>query len=456
MGGVRIGAEDRWELRGSRRGGWIAFDPAPAARGMQSAGVVHHVAFGTTDAELPSWIARISDAGHPQQRLRRPPLLPLAVLPRAERRAVRARDGGAGLHRRRPGRGARHEAHPAAVPRGAARADRRAADAAARSAAGWASADAGAAEPGMAPAAGRERGCRRGGAVMSDVLATQTFGKGERGDGGRFQRQTSKFRDWVTATAARTSRPRPAATTCTSRWPARGRTARSSCASSRACRTRSACRSSTRSATSAAGRSPARRAPTPTRSTAGRSCRRATSRPTRTSTRASPCRCCGTSRRERIVNNESADIIVMLNSAFDEFADAAGARPVPRRRCAPRSTRSTSAIYEHVNNGVYRSGFASSQEAYEEAVLPLFETLDELDERLGDAALPASASSRRSPTGACSRRSCASTRCTSVTSSATCAGSSTTRTCRATCATSTRPPAWRRPSTSTRSSATTT
>ncbi|MEY2441666.1 MAG: glutathionyl-hydroquinone reductase, partial [bacterium] len=34
---------------------------------------------------------------------------------------------------------------------------------------------------------------------MSDVLATQTFGKGERGDGGRFARQTSAFRDWVTA-----------------------------------------------------------------------------------------------------------------------------------------------------------------------------------------------------------------------------------------------------------------
>ncbi len=39
-------------------------------------------------------------------------------------------------------------------------------------------------------------------------------------------------------------------------------------------------------------------------------------------------------------------------------------------------------MYEHVNNGVYRSGFASSQEAYEEAVCPLFQTLDWLDERL--------------------------------------------------------------------------
>jgi len=63
MGASRIGDEDRWELRGSRRGGWIAFDPAPPARGRQSAGVVHHVAFGTTDEELPAWIDRVDDAG---------------------------------------------------------------------------------------------------------------------------------------------------------------------------------------------------------------------------------------------------------------------------------------------------------------------------------------------------------------------------------------------------------
>jgi glyoxalase family protein len=65
MGAVRIGDEDRWELRGPARGGWIAFDPAPPARGRQSAGVVHHVAFATTDAELPDWIAAVSDAGVP-------------------------------------------------------------------------------------------------------------------------------------------------------------------------------------------------------------------------------------------------------------------------------------------------------------------------------------------------------------------------------------------------------
>ena len=65
MGARRIGDEDRWELRGPSRGGWIAFDPAPAERGRQSAGVVHHVAFGTTDADLPSWISRLDEARVP-------------------------------------------------------------------------------------------------------------------------------------------------------------------------------------------------------------------------------------------------------------------------------------------------------------------------------------------------------------------------------------------------------
>ena len=57
--------EDRFELRGERRGGWIAFDPAPAERGRQSAGIVHHIAWGTYDADLPSWIERVQDARIP-------------------------------------------------------------------------------------------------------------------------------------------------------------------------------------------------------------------------------------------------------------------------------------------------------------------------------------------------------------------------------------------------------
>jgi glyoxalase family protein len=65
MDAQRVGQEDRFELRGAQRGGWVAFDPAPAVAGRQSAGVVHHIAWGTEDAELPSWIDRVAEAGVP-------------------------------------------------------------------------------------------------------------------------------------------------------------------------------------------------------------------------------------------------------------------------------------------------------------------------------------------------------------------------------------------------------
>ena len=65
MGATRLGEEHRFALRGERRGSWIAFDPAPAERGRQSAGTVHHVAWGTYDAELPAWIERVQDARIP-------------------------------------------------------------------------------------------------------------------------------------------------------------------------------------------------------------------------------------------------------------------------------------------------------------------------------------------------------------------------------------------------------
>jgi len=66
MGATRSAAdEDRFELRGGQRGGWIAFDPAPDLPGRQSAGVVHHVAWCTSDADLPGWIERADAAGVP-------------------------------------------------------------------------------------------------------------------------------------------------------------------------------------------------------------------------------------------------------------------------------------------------------------------------------------------------------------------------------------------------------
>ncbi|RDL52376.1 Glutathionyl-hydroquinone reductase YqjG [Ensifer sp. M14] len=82
----------------------------------------------------------------------------------------------------------------------------------------------------------------------------------------------------------------------------------------------------------------------------------------------------------RIVNNESADIIRILNSAFDELTGN-------RLDFYPNVLRAeidrwNGPIYERVNNGVYRAGFAKTQSAYDEAVASLFETLDELERHL--------------------------------------------------------------------------
>jgi glyoxalase family protein len=55
--------EDAWELRGERRGGRYLLEPAPDRRGLQGAGTVHHVAFGTTVAQHPDWYERIQRAG---------------------------------------------------------------------------------------------------------------------------------------------------------------------------------------------------------------------------------------------------------------------------------------------------------------------------------------------------------------------------------------------------------
>jgi glyoxalase family protein len=59
----RDGEEEAWELRGERRGGQFRLDLAPDQRGLQGAGTVHHVAFGTTVAEHPEWFERIRQAG---------------------------------------------------------------------------------------------------------------------------------------------------------------------------------------------------------------------------------------------------------------------------------------------------------------------------------------------------------------------------------------------------------
>jgi len=85
-------------------------------------------------------------------------------------------------------------------------------------------------------------------------------------------------------------------------------------------------------------------------------------------------------KRQTIVSNESAEIIRMFNRAFDGLTGSTD-------DFCPEELRAdidaiNAKIYDTVNNGVYKAGFATTQEAYESAVLPLFETLDWLDDRL--------------------------------------------------------------------------
>ena len=84
-----------------------------------------------------------------------------------------------------------------------------------------------------------------------------------------------------------------------------------------------------------------------------------------------------------IVNNESAEIIRMFNSAFDHLDDRGRTTP----DLYPVDLRAdidavNAFVYENVNNGVYKAGFAATQAAYEEAFIALFDALDVLDRRL--------------------------------------------------------------------------
>jgi putative glutathione S-transferase len=81
-----------------------------------------------------------------------------------------------------------------------------------------------------------------------------------------------------------------------------------------------------------------------------------------------------------IVNNESSEIIRMLNAAFDGIGAAPGDYYPDDLR--EEIDALNERIYDTVNNGVYKAGFATTQAAYEEAVGPLFATLDWLEERL--------------------------------------------------------------------------
>lgn len=85
--------------------------------------------------------------------------------------------------------------------------------------------------------------------------------------------------------------------------------------------------------------------------------------------------------QRRIVSNESAEIIRMFNSAFD----AVGATPGDYYPAALQTQidELNEQIYDRINNGVYKAGFATSDEAYQQAFWPLFALLDELELRLG-------------------------------------------------------------------------
>jgi len=84
--------------------------------------------------------------------------------------------------------------------------------------------------------------------------------------------------------------------------------------------------------------------------------------------------------RQTIVNNESADLVRMFNSGFGKLADAS-------IDLYPEDLRNgidalNAEVYDSLNNGVYRAGFATTQLAYEEAFAEVFATLDALERRL--------------------------------------------------------------------------
>jgi glutathionyl-hydroquinone reductase len=84
--------------------------------------------------------------------------------------------------------------------------------------------------------------------------------------------------------------------------------------------------------------------------------------------------------KRTIVSNESAEIIRMFNSAFDGIGAKPGDYyPEEHRQCIDEVNER---VYDKINNGVYKAGFATTQHAYESAFVPLFAALDGLEERL--------------------------------------------------------------------------
>ena len=89
-------------------------------------------------------------------------------------------------------------------------------------------------------------------------------------------------------------------------------------------------------------------------------------------------------KQDKIVNNESSEILRMLNSAFNDVGAKEG-------DYSPESLMSdideiNEMVYHNINNGVYKAGFATSQEVYEEEVVKVFDALDEVEALLGKQA----------------------------------------------------------------------
>jgi len=87
-------------------------------------------------------------------------------------------------------------------------------------------------------------------------------------------------------------------------------------------------------------------------------------------------------KQDKIVNNESSEIMRMLNSAFDEAGAKEGDYYPEKLRSEIDAVNEK--VYNNVNNGVYKAGFATKQEVYKEEVLNLFNALDDLEARLGN------------------------------------------------------------------------
>lgn len=85
---------------------------------------------------------------------------------------------------------------------------------------------------------------------------------------------------------------------------------------------------------------------------------------------------------ETFVNNESIEIMRMFATEFDDYGDEG--RDLYPAGYRDEIDRIIDSIYDSINNGVYRVGFAASQAAYGEAAIDVFDTLDRWDEVLAD------------------------------------------------------------------------